>query len=276
MLEAILTGTGIVTGLGLVCGVLLAVAGKYMSVKTDETYEKIRGALPGANCGACGYTGCDGYAKAVREGKAATNLCVPGADAVARELAAITGTEFRDVIEQVAFVRCSGSCGAVSEKQTYQGVQTCQAANMIYGGTSSCTYGCLGYGDCAAVCPQNAICVRDGVARVDTRLCIGCGLCVKACPNHLIVLVPDVIRTIVVCSSHDKGAAVRKKCLNGCIGCKKCENNCPEGAIKVVGNLAEIDYEKCTGCGICVSQCPVKCIHIADFSGIHRQKDEKE
>ena len=85
----ILIAVALVSGVGLFCGILLAVASKVMAVKVDERVVKLRDALPGANCGACGYTGCDGYAEALAKGEAKTNLCVPGADAVAKHASAI-------------------------------------------------------------------------------------------------------------------------------------------------------------------------------------------
>ena len=266
----ILIAVALVSGVGLFCGILLAVASKVMAVKVDERVVKLRDALPGANCGACGYTGCDGYAEALAKGEAKTNLCVPGADAVAKQVAAILGTEAEDVVEMVAFVNCNGHCDAAKKKYHYEGISSCSAAKMMNAGDGACDWGCLGYGDCADVCPEDAICVTDGVARVDVRKCIGCGLCARTCPNHLITLFPDVEKTVIMCSNHDKGAETRKACSNGCIACKKCENSCPSGAIKVVDNLATIDYDKCDGCGVCAGVCPVKCIKIADFSGKHR------
>lgn len=270
MIESILIAVAIVAGIGLFCGILLALASHFMAVKVDDKKEKLRACLPGVNCGACGYTGCDGYAEALSKGNVPTNLCVPGADAVSKKIAEVLGVEFEDVIEQVAFVRCNGNCRATTQKQIYEGISSCAAANLIYGGDGACTYGCLGYGDCAKACPQNAICISDGVARVDTRKCIGCGLCTKVCPKKLIALFPDVERTVVMCSNHEKGAITRKKCTSGCIGCKKCELNCPQKAVTVINNLATVDYDKCDGCGLCAENCPVKCIKIADFSGIHR------
>ena len=56
-----------VSVIGVICAVLLAVASKVMAVKEDERFPAIRACLPGANCGACGYAGCDGYAKALVE-----------------------------------------------------------------------------------------------------------------------------------------------------------------------------------------------------------------
>lgn len=270
MIKSILIAVAIVAGIGLVCGLILALASHFMEVKEDEKKKALRECLPGVNCGACGFTGCDGYAEALANGKAPTNKCVPGADAVSKKISEVLGVEFEDVIEHVAFVHCNGNCEATKEKQTYEGIQSCAAAKLLFGGTGFCTYGCLGFGDCANACPNGAICIRDGVARVDTRKCIGCGLCVKTCPNHVIELFPDVEKTVIMCSNKEKGAVTRKKCTNGCIGCKKCETNCPSKAVTVINNLATIDYEKCDGCGLCAENCPVKCIKIADFSGEHR------
>jgi electron transport complex protein RnfB len=118
----------------------------------------------------------------------------------------------------------------------------------------------MGLGDCAAACPSNVICLKDGIAHVDTSLCIGCGACVAACPKHIISMVPQDTRVTVMCSSKDRGADARKACSNACIGCKKCEKNCPAQAITVANNLATIDYTKCTGCGACVEGCPTGCL----------------
>ncbi|MBR0136749.1 MAG: RnfABCDGE type electron transport complex subunit B [Clostridia bacterium] len=267
----ILTAVIAVTVIGLICGIALALASHFMSVPVNETEVKIRECLPGANCGACGFTGCDGYAHALAEVEGTkTNLCVPGADAVARKVADVLGVESEDVIEQVAFVHCNGDCFNHKRKHIYEGIESCQAAHMLYGGSGSCTFGCVGLGDCAKVCPQNAICIENGIAHVDTRKCVGCGLCTKTCPNHVIELFPDVRRTVVTCSNHEKGATVRAKCSSGCIACGLCARNCEQGAITIVNNLAVIDYEKCVNCGKCAEKCPVHAIKIADFSGIHR------
>ena len=252
-------------GIALVCAVLLTVSSIYFGVKEDETYLAVRDCLPGANCGACGYSGCDGYAKALANGGVATNLCIPGGDKTAAGIACALGVEAEDVIEKVAYVACNGKCGAVERKYDYRGEKNCIAANLLYHGDKECKYACLGYGDCAAACPQNAITVEDNVARVDPQKCVGCGICVHTCPNHLINLVKDTTRVVVECSNHEKGAITRKQCSNGCIGCMKCEKTCPTGAIKVVDNLAVINYELCINCGECAKVCPVKCIHEGNF-----------
>ena len=262
----ILIPIGILIGIAIVCAVLLTVADKYFGVKEDETALAIRDCLPGANCGACGYSGCDGYAKALADkATEATNLCVPGGDGVAKEIASILGVEASDVVEKVAYVACNGTCDVVERRFEYQGHKTCRTANMAYSGDKFCTFACIGYGDCVKVCPQDAITIENGVARVNPRKCIGCGICVRECTNGIIRLVEDTVRVVVECSNHDKGAQVRKYCSNGCIGCMKCEKTCPNGAIKVKDNLATIDYSLCTGCGACVEVCPVHCIHEGNF-----------
>ena len=258
----------VLTGIALLFAILLTFANTFFGVKEDETAVAIRECLPGANCGACGYSGCDGYAKALADKSTEeTNLCVPGGDGVASEIANILGVEAQDVVEKVAFVACNGTCDSVKPRFDYHGPKTCVAVELYYNGDKACIYACHGYGDCARACPQNAIYVENGVARVDYQKCIGCGICVRECPNHIIKLVPDTAKVVVACSNHEKGAQTRKNCTNGCIGCMKCQKTCPHGAIKVENNLAAIDYSLCTGCGACVEACPVHCLHLDDFLG---------
>ncbi|MBE6587601.1 MAG: 4Fe-4S dicluster domain-containing protein [Ruminococcaceae bacterium] len=271
MLEAIITAVIAVTAIGLLCAGVLVVAAIFMSVRENETEIKVRECLPGVNCGACGYSGCDAYAKALaNEKNVKTNLCTPGGDKVSKMVSEVLGTEFEDTIEMVATVRCCGDCKTTEKKTDYAGVQTCAAAKMLHGGDGQCTYGCLGRGDCAEVCPHDAICMDNGIARVDARKCVGCGVCVKICPNHLIHMMPDVHRQVIACHNKQKGAVARKQCTNACIACGKCAKVCPEGAIKVENNLASIKYDKCVKCGKCAEVCPVGCIRTADYSGKHR------
>lgn len=271
LLIAILIAAGVVVAIGILCAVMLVVAAKYMAVPVNEMFTRARECLPGANCGACGYTGCDGYAKALADGsETRTNLCIPGADAVAKQLSETLGLAFADVIEQVATIHCGGDCKATGPRAEYKGIASCAAANLIYSGGGKCSQGCIGLGDCARACPQDAICIEDNIAHIDTRKCTGCGICTRTCPHHLIDLMPDVERVLVTCSNTQKGAQTRSECSHGCIGCHKCEKNCPTGAIAVVDNLARIDYEKCIKCDTCAKVCPTGCIMISDFSGIHR------
>ena len=252
--------------IGLVCAILLTVSSAFFGVKEDERIQAVRDALPGANCGACGFSGCDGYAKALANGEAEkTNLCIPGGDKTAGELAAILGKEAEDVVELVAYVACGGTCDASGRKYDYRGKPSCVAAASAFRGDRFCTFACLGYGDCTRVCPNGAISIEGGIARINPKKCVGCGLCSKTCPQHIIHLVKDTTRVVVKCSNKDKGAEVRRICKSGCIGCGKCERSCPSGAIFVKDNLAEIDYSKCTSCGLCAEVCPVHCLEEGSF-----------
>ena len=255
-------------GIAVVCAVILPVANALFGVKEDEKFLAIRDALPGANCGACGYSGCDGYARALSEGKiSATNLCVPGGAAAANDIAAALGVEAEEVVKKVAYVSCNGSCEATdkTEKGWGAGATTCKEAALVWEGEGVCLYACIGLGDCAAACPENAIVLKDGVAKVISSDCLGCGICAKTCPHGVIRIVKAENPIAVGCSNHDKGAITRKMCKNGCIGCMKCVKTCPNGAISMDNNLAVIDYEKCTGCGACAEACPVKVIHSDSF-----------
>lgn len=260
-------------GIAAVCAVILTLTSHFFAVEVDEKETQIRECLAGANCGACGYSGCDGYAKALADGSCdKANLCTPGGEAVAKQISEILGVEAGEVIDQVAYVACNGNCNAIPRRYDYHGPKSCKIANMTYSGDKMCTYACLGYGDCASVCPNEAIVVKDGVAKIISEKCIGCGLCARTCPKGIIHLMRDSAKVIVACSNQDKGALTKKYCSSGCIGCGLCKRNCPEGAITVENNLAVIDYEKCTGCGKCAEVCPIGCVKTADYRGANNHK----
>lgn len=260
----------------VIAGVFLSVFSHLFAVPENPLKKQIRECLPGINCGACGYKGCDDYAEALSKGNVSPSLCVPGAQRVADEVAELIGVEAEPFDDVVAFVACNGNCDAVSRKANYEGVSTCKAATMVYGGENSCRFGCLGYGDCANACPSDAICVVDGVACVNTSRCVGCGICAGICPKSIITMLSQHTKTAVMCSNKQKGADARKSCKNACIACGKCEKTCPHGAIKIVDNLAVIDYGKCTNCGTCVGVCPTGCLKTVFFPNIPEDVDCEE
>ena len=219
--------------IGLAAGLLIAVMSRFFGVEEDQTVKALRECLPGVNCGACGYKGCDDYAAALAEGTAKPNLCVPGAESTAEALGAVLGVEVEPPKDVVAFVHCNGNCEATTKKAEYDGVSSCKAAAMLYGGPDACRYGCMGLGDCAVACPAGAICLKDGIAHVDTSRCLGCGLCETICPKKLISMVPQETEAVVMCNNKDKGADARKACKNACIGCMQCADECPVKAIHI-------------------------------------------
>lgn len=259
--KAILIAIGVIAIIALVIGIILAIAEKVFHVEINENEAKIREALPGSNCGGCGYAGCDAMATAIANGEAAVNGCPVGGTAVAKKIADIMGKEAIEVERMVAFVKCDGTSDKKNIDYNYMGVQSCVGAALMPGsGPYSCKDGCLGFGSCAKACPQGAIRIINKKAVVDKELCIACGQCIKTCPHKLIELVPAGTKYIVQCSSHVKGKNVMNACTAGCISCGICEKNCPSDAIHVVDNIAKIDYSKCTQCGICYSKCPRKII----------------
>ena len=252
----------IVSVIGLVAGLGLAVASAVMSVPKDEKAEAILECLPGANCGACGFSGCSGYAAALSKGEAENGLCSPGGSAAAKKIAGVLGVEMGEVQLKTALVHCMGTFDNTGNKMEYQGVQSCAAANQMFGGVGSCHFGCMGLGECMQVCEYGAITVCNGVAHIDATKCRGCSKCVKACPKGLISFEPLKPIAVVRCKNCDKGGQTGKVCKVGCIGCMKCQKACPTGAITVEHFLASVDATKCTGCGACVDACPRGCVSL--------------
>ena len=272
----ILIALAVVASVALLAGVLLALISHFFGVEKSHELKAISACLPGVNCGACGYKGCDDYAAALAKREAAPNRCVPGGANTADALSELLGIEIERPKDVVAYVHCNGHCEAAGTKADYVGMAQCRSATMVYGGPKSCRFGCLGFGECAAVCPTHAICVKDGIAHVDPTRCIGCGLCKNICPKKIISLIPRNASVTVMCASKDKGAEARRACTNACIGCKKCVTTCPHGAISVVNNLAQIDYDKCTGCGVCVENCPTGCLKKLFTSASTQDVEAKE
>lgn len=247
--------------MGLIFGALLAFASKKFAVEVDPRVIEVRDAVPGANCGACGYPGCDGFANAVVRGDAPVNGCPVGGAGVAQRVAQIMGLEAGATVKKVARVKCEGHEENCGNRYDYDGFDSCVAANMLNGGPKKCLHGCMGLGSCVQVCPFDAIHINDkGLAEVDPEKCTACNKCVLICPKTVISLVPYEQLTIVACNNKEKGPMVKKNCNVACIACGICERNCPYDAIHVINNLAEIDYDKCTNCMICVEKCPTKAI----------------
>ena len=261
MLGTYLTPVGIVAGIGLVAGVVLVLAAKYMAVSEDEKYELIRALLPGANCGACGFAGCDDYAAKLAAGDVPANLCVPGGDILVRRISRTLGREAVAIVPMSAVVACAGTCDAAVAKMDYRGRPVCAAASLFYRGNMACPNACLGFGDCVAVCKNKALSIKDGVAVVDKKRCTGCGRCATVCPHHVIYMRPQTAYVYVACTSPDPGNVTRKYCKNGCIACHKCEKVCPTGSIKLQNNVAWTKPELCTKCNKCLEACPVGAIH---------------
>jgi electron transport complex protein RnfB len=255
----------VLAGLGIVFGIALAIVAARFVVKVDPKVEKVRETLPGANCGACGFAGCMGYAEAVAANPdVAVSLCAPGKAAVAEKIAEITGKKAEMMDPKIARVFCQGGMSLSQRKFIYTGVQDCTAAVLAAGGDKSCDYGCLGYATCMRACPFDAIRMSpDNLPLIDPKKCTACGKCVAACPKQVIELALASKAVVISCHSRDKGVDTKKKCQVGCIACSICVKTCPVDAIKIDNNFARIDHAKCIVCGLCVKKCPTNAI--ADY-----------
>ncbi|MDI3480897.1 MAG: H+/Na+-translocating ferredoxin:NAD+ oxidoreductase subunit [Tepidanaerobacteraceae bacterium] len=253
-------------GLSLVLASGLVIASIKFAVENDPRVDRVLEALPGANCGACGFPGCSGLAKAIVEGKAPVNACAVGGATVSQKVASIMGVSDVGSSEdkKIARVICQGGNKEAKLKSDYRGVKSCRAASLVNGGPKACSFACIGFGDCAKVCPFDAITMSDnGLPSIDEEKCTGCGLCVKECPKFVIALTPKKNEVHVRCRATMKGKDTRDVCSVGCIACKRCEKSCPFDAIHVVNNVAVIDYAKCRNCMKCVEVCPTGTISAA-------------
>ena len=244
--------------IAILLGVLLGLFKKIFHVDTDPKVQLVRDALSGANCGGCGLAGCDAFASAVVKGDAPANGCVAGGSDCAKKVAEILGQAGVELKPKVAFLACAGSKDCAKDKAEYIGMKTCKAAQLTLNGTKKCAFGCIGFGDCVAVCPFEALYMgEDGLPKVNKAKCVGCGKCASVCPKHLFKLIDaDTKGAIAVCSNKsDNKPQIRKDCTKGCIKCGMCVKKCPEQCIDISSGLPVIDYSKCKSCGICAQTC---------------------
>ena len=260
-MNGIIFPVAVMGGLGVVFGCLLAYASQKFAVKVDPRQSEIRALLPGANCGGCGFAGCDGYAEACVAGTAKPNKCAAAGPETATKIAEILGVSAEASEPVVAYVKCRGTVQKTVKDCVYMGFDDCRSASVVPGkGPSACSYGCMGLGTCVKVCAFDAIHVVDGVAVVDRDKCVACGVCAAECPRGVITLVPKKSMFQVGCSNPLKGQFVKKVCNAGCIGCGICVKACPKEAIELKGSVAVIDPAKCVNCSLCAQKCPVKVI----------------
>jgi electron transport complex protein RnfB len=252
----------IMSSMGIVFGLGLAFASRIFRVDVDPKIEKILSALPGSNCGACGKAGCAALAESIAKGDVSLTSCSAGGEEVYFKIADILGTERVSTQKRIARVRCGGGKNA-KEKFLYEGVQTCRAAGLIANGHKLCKFGCLGFGDCVAICPFDAIHMgKDGIPVVDTDKCTACGKCLTACPRNIISLEDAGESYYVKCLSRDNMVFVKNSCKAGCIGCRVCEK-LSKGAFVIEDNLSRLDYKKASetrALDTCVKKCPTRCI----------------
>ncbi|MDR3260706.1 MAG: Fe-S cluster domain-containing protein [Tannerella sp.] len=257
--------------IGTIEAIILYVASRKFKVSENPKIALVQEALPGANCGGCGYPGCGGFAEVcVKANSLDGLLCPVGGSETMRRVAAILEVEAGVNDSKTAVVRCNGTCEARPRLNIYDGTKNCAIAGALYGGETGCSYGCFGYGDCVGSCMFGAIRINPltGIAEVDEDKCTSCGACVKICPKHIIELRrkgPKSRRIYVSCVNKDKGGIAKKVCANACTGCTLCRKKCEFEAITIANNLAYIDGTKCRLCRKCVTACPSNAILELNF-----------
>lgn len=249
--------------LAMLFAIALAYLGKKLAVSRDERIDRVKDCLSGANCGACGYAGCDGFATALVEGKAELSSCNATSKEKKEEIAEILG--LTDTGEATKVVVCCHGGQDAKDKYDYVGYGDCRSMELLAGGRKQCAWGCLGTGSCVDACQHHAVTVKQkGYSEVSLSKCISCGRCISVCPKKIIKRIPASATYYVACSNHQKGKEVRELCTKGCIACGLCVKQCEVGAITIVDNLATIDYTKCINCGKCAAKCPQRCIVSTD------------
>lgn len=248
-------------GIGAALALFLAYADKKFQVEEDPALEAIASILPNTNCGGCGYPGCRMLAEKLLAGEAPPNACVAGGNDTARKLAEVLGVAAGDVKRIIAVVLCKGGHKEAERRATYKGDMTCTAANLT-GGDKSCSYGCLGYGECVEACKYDAMAMDDnGLPVVFHDKCVGCGACARACPRNIIEMHPEDHKLFVYCRSKDKGAYAKKVCSVACIACGLCVKDCTvAGGIVLKDNLAVINHDLAPQNDESTKRCPTKCI----------------
>ncbi len=203
-------------GLGIAIGTVLVIASKAFYVYEDPTVIAIDDVLPGANCGGCGYPGCNANAQAIVNGESGVNSCVAAGEDVAMAIAQIMGVSVSEKEPEFAGSGCFYGNDDADMEYRYLGVTDCRAAVLLFGGMKVCRIGCLGLGTCVKACMFGALSIgSDGLPKVDQEKCTGCGACERVCPKNIIRLT-SVTRRIM-----------REYTQEECI--TPCQRACPTG-----------------------------------------------
>lgn len=221
-----LTAMVVIGGIGFASSIILGIASKVFYVEVDPIVQAVTEALPGANCGACGFAGCSSCAKAIAKGKASPDACMAGGADAAVAIAQILGVTVEVKEPEVARVGCWYPPELADTKFLYDGVSDCRASMMLFSGTKLCPIGCLALGSCAAACPFDAIRIgAQGLPEVNKHLCTGCGTCAAICPRSIITLSSQTRRSQHLYQTNECTAP--------------CQRTCPAG-IDIPGYIAHI------------------------------------
>lgn len=241
----VLTSVVVLAGMGGSFGILIALANARFRVDEDPRLDQLSDLLPGANCGACGFAGCRAFAEAALGGKVAPAGCTVMGEAELEDVAELLGVGVGDADRRVARLLCAGGDDVAFRKADYAGIGSCAAAVAVGGGGKACTWGCVGFADCAVSCDFDAITMTpQGLPLVDPARCTACNDCVEACPLDLFVLLPLDAPLLVQCRNLLEGDAAEAVCSVACNACRRCVQDAEDGLITMDRGLAVVNYER--------------------------------
>ncbi|MEE8412176.1 MAG: RnfABCDGE type electron transport complex subunit B [Acidobacteriota bacterium] len=264
MAQTIILSGGIMLGIGLFFGVVLALADRYLKVQEDPRIDVLEELLPGTNCAACGQPGCRGFALSLVAEESVPGQCTVAAAERVEAIAAFLGVDAGFQEKVVARLHCAGGTSVVKQLADYHGMSSCRAAFVVNGGGKACPWGCLGLGDCDRACDFDAIHMNDeALPVVSVDKCTACNDCVEVCPLNLFALHPVSEKVIVQCSSPLTGDPVRAICRVACDGCGLCAADAEPEAIEMQGGLPVIRNPR-GALESCTRRCPTGAIHWVD------------
>lgn len=244
MTEFLIAG-GLMAAIGAVLAGILAFANRKLFVYEDPRIDEVEGMLPGANCGACGSAGCRAFAESVVQGKNAPGKCTVSTPQGIVSIASFLGVAAGAEEKRVARLACAGGAHVAKNRARYEGMTSCRGAALVAGGGKGCSWGCLGLGDCERVCDFDAIHMdAHGLPVVDTAKCTACGDCVDVCPKQLFSIHVVSHRLWVACRNLLHGDLAEADCEVACTACGRCAADAPEGLVRIVNNLAVVDYSR--------------------------------
>lgn len=261
-MSSIVTAAGIMGGLGLLFGGILALAYRFLRVEEDPRLQVLEGMLPGTNCGACGKPGCRGFAEALLAMEVVPSACSVSSQEGVQAIAGFLGVEAGEAVRRVARLHCAGGRAEARQSAAYEGEPSCRAASLVAAGGRDCVFGCLGLADCEVACTFGAIRMNvDGLPVVDIDRCTACGDCVDACPRDLFEILPLSQPLLVQCRAPLAGDAARALCRVACDACGRCVQDAPAGALEMRNDLPVVDPAMASACGPEVTfRCPTGAI----------------
>ena len=239
----ILRSVEILGGVGFVFAGFIALAYWKLRVYEDPRIDMVASMLPGANCGACGFPGCRGFAEQAVAGTVKVAQCNVINEEGAASIANYLGVDAGQANKRVARLLCAGGSNVAVQQAEYRGLQSCGASASVAGGGKGCTWGCLGFGDCAVSCTFDAITMnRFGLPVVDVAKCTACGDCVVACPKNLFEIIPLDQKLLVQCRSMIEGDGALASCAVACTACAKCVMDAAPGLVTIERGAARVHY----------------------------------